>query len=192
MERISAKFGYLLIDHRHSLIPPKVVLITKSVDCPDFISLAKGEFGSRLVIRIQMGILDPVLGFQADPFDIVFLCHWVLYRPHGNMNGIAVHLINRDMLLSGSLCRTRLDLVHFFTTAHNRNTCVPNHGDDIAAMLADIEFLFHKLPPSKESVSFSRSIMHQKQGILPEKEVEKWSKATNTKRDSSHTHWLLF
>ena len=26
----------------------------------------------------------------------------------------------------------------------------------------------------------------------PEKEVKKWNKATNTKRDLSHTHWLLF
>jgi len=122
------------------------VLIAESIDCPDFISLTKGEFRSRLVIRIQMGILDPVLGFQADPFDIVFLCHWVLYRPHGNMNGIAVHLINRDMLLSGGFRSAGYDLVHFFTAAHNRNARIPDHGDDIAAMFADIEFLLHVNP----------------------------------------------
>ena len=80
-------------------------MIAKGVDCPDFVPFAKSEFRSRLVIRIQMGILDPVLGFQADPFDIVFLCHWVFYGPHCDMNSISVHLINRDMLLSGSLRR---------------------------------------------------------------------------------------
>jgi predicted MFS family arabinose efflux permease len=33
------------------------------------------------------------------------------------------------------------------------NSLVPNHGDEIAAVFANIEFLLHKLPPSKESVS---------------------------------------
>ena len=66
--------------------------------------------------------LFETLGYSADEYE---------YYADGEY-------IDRDMLLSGSLCRTRLDRVHFFTTAHNRNTCVPNHGDDIAAMLADI------------------------------------------------------
>ena len=93
-----------------------------------------------------MGILDPVLGFQADPFDIVLLVHGMFHRPHCDMNGIAINLINRYMLLSGGFRSAGYDLVHFFTAAHNRNARVPNHSDDIAAMFADIEFLLHVNP----------------------------------------------
>ena len=53
---------------------------------------------------------------------------------------------NRDMLLSGGFRSAGYDLVHFFTAAHDRNARIPDHGDDIAAMFADIEFLLHVNP----------------------------------------------
>ena len=84
VERVDAKIGNFLIDHRHNLIPPKIVLITKCVDCPDFIPFTKSEFCSWLVIRVQMDVLNPVLGFQADPFDIVLRFHGMFHRPKTN------------------------------------------------------------------------------------------------------------
>jgi hypothetical protein len=156
MKCVGAEIGNFLIDHRHNLIPPKIVLIAESVDGPDFIPITKGEFCSWLVTRIQVGILDTVLRFQADPFDIVFPDHGMLYRPHSDMNGITLHLINRDMLFCGCFDGARCDLVHFLTTAHNRNAFIPDQGHDIAAMLADIKFLLHNLPPSMKVCPFLR------------------------------------
>jgi hypothetical protein len=43
--------------------------------------------------------------------------------------------------------------MHLFAAAKNGDTFIPDQGDDIAAMVANIEFLLHKLPPSKQSVS---------------------------------------
>jgi hypothetical protein len=154
VECVGAKIGYFFIDHRHGLIPPKIVLITKSIHCPNFIPLANGEFRTWLVFWLQMGILNTMLGLQTDPFDIVLPVHGMLHSPNCDMNGVAVHLINGDMLFAGSFCSAGCDLVHFFSAALNWNTRIPNHGDNIATMLAYIKFLFHKHPPSKESMSF--------------------------------------
>jgi hypothetical protein len=57
------------------------------------------------------------------------------------------------MLFFGRFSGTGCDFVHFLPAAKYRNALVPNHGDDIAAVFADIVFLLHNLPPSKESVS---------------------------------------
>ena len=77
------------------------MLIAKCVHCPDFVSIAEGKFRFGLVIRVQMGILDAMLGFKAHPFDIVFLRLGMLHRTHGYMNGIPRNLIYRDVFLPG-------------------------------------------------------------------------------------------
>jgi hypothetical protein len=69
------------------------------------------------------------------------------------MDGIPLQLIYRDMLFPGGFRCAGHQFLHFLTAAVNRDTFIPDHSDDISAMLANIEFLFHKLPPSKQSVS---------------------------------------
>jgi hypothetical protein len=69
------------------------------------------------------------------------------------MDGMTVYLINRDMLLSGSFCRARLDLMHLFAAAVDRNAIVPDHGRNIAAMLTDIKFLLQLISLPMKSVS---------------------------------------
>jgi hypothetical protein len=191
MECVGAKIGNFLVDHRHSSIPPKIMLIAKCVDCPDLITVTKSELCSRLVIRVQMGILNAVLGFQTDPFDIVFLSHGMLHRPNSDMNGITVQLVNGDMLLAGSFSCSGDDFVHFFATTHNRNACIPDHGNDIAAMLADIEFLLHIISSFERKYVLKKANNVPTAGYTTVKGVKKWSKATHTKRGSFHTHWLL-
>jgi hypothetical protein len=69
------------------------------------------------------------------------------------MDNVIPHIINGDMLLSGCFCGAGGDPVHFFAAAIHGNALVPDHSDDIAAMFANIELLFHNIPPSMGSVS---------------------------------------
>jgi hypothetical protein len=57
------------------------------------------------------------------------------------------------MLFFGSLRGAGYNLVHLLTATIYRNALVPDHRDDIAAMLTNKKLLFHKIPPSMESVS---------------------------------------
>ena len=162
------------------------MLIAKCVYCPDFVSVAERKFGLGLVLRIQMGILDSVLGFQAHPFDIVLRCHGMLRSTNGYMDSIALHLVYRDMFFPGSFCGTGNQRLHFFSATVDRNTFIPNQGDNVAAMFANQKVLFHILNPSlrkyvlifinnaqrtghtigKGSEMMERSISYQK-GFIP-------------------------
>jgi hypothetical protein len=136
------------------------VLIAEGIDRADFVALAEGELGPGFIIRIQMGILDAMLRFQTDPFDIVFRGHGMLNRSHCDMDGIIIHIIHGGMLFSRCFGSAGCDLVHLFAATDDRNALIPNHGDDIAAVLANIKFLLHIIPPHKKSVSEIALIIH--------------------------------
>ena len=148
------------------------MLITECEHSPDFISVANGEFRCGLVIRIQMCILDTMFCFQTHPFDIMRLVHRMLYGAYRYVDGIPVHLINRDMLLSRGFRHAGNQLPHFFTAAVERNAFIPDHGYNIAAMLTDHQFLFHFNPSLRKSVSKIKSIMHKSLDILSAKGCE--------------------
>lgn len=94
-----------------------------------------------------MGILNAMLCFQTDPFDIVFPGHRVFHRADRDMDSIAIHMVNREMLFSGCFPCARCNSLHFLAAAIYRNAFVPYQGDNIAAMLANTEFLFRKKSP---------------------------------------------
>ena len=67
--------------------------------------------------------------------------------PHYDMGGVPFHVVNRDMLLFGCFCYSRRYFLHFFTAAIDRNTFVSDQRDDVAAIPANIEFLFLEIAP---------------------------------------------
>ena len=58
------------------------------------------------------------------------------------LDGVSLQIIHGDMLFLRCFRCSRNDLLHFFTAAIYRNTFVTDHRNDIAAMSANIEFLF--------------------------------------------------
>jgi hypothetical protein len=153
VERIGSEIGNFPVDHRHCLIPPKIMLIAKGVDGAYFISVTQGKFRPWLILRGQMGILNAVFRLQANPFNIMLRGHGMGNGPYADVDNIVLYVINRNMLFSGCLCSAGNNLVHLFTAAVDRHTFVPDHGDDIATVFANIKFLLHIFPPSMESVS---------------------------------------
>ena len=95
----------------------------------------------------KVGILDTVLGLQAHPFDIVLCRHGMRHGAYGDMDGIAIYLIHRGMLFPGSLGCAGNQLLHLLAAAVDGHTLVPDHGNDVAAMLANQKCLFHTFPP---------------------------------------------
>ena len=75
----------------------------------------------------------------------MFRGHGVLHRTHRDVYDTALHAVNRDMLSPRRLGGARCDPVHLFTAAEHRNTHIPDHSDDIAAMPANIECLLHQI-----------------------------------------------
>ena len=96
-------------------------MITKCVYCQDVSPAADGEFGLGFIIQIP----------------IVLQGHKMLWFANGYMDGMAVQLINRDVLLTGSFCRARLDRMYLFAAAVGRNAFVTEQDYEIAAMLTD-------------------------------------------------------
>ena len=118
------------------------MLIAKCVHSAYFVPITKGEFCTRLIVGRQVRVLDTVLGFQADPRDIVLLRHWVRQCADCDMDSASVKRIDRNMLFSGSLSLSGFDILHLFTAAENRHAVIAQHGNEIAAMLANIKCLF--------------------------------------------------
>lgn len=80
------------------LVLPKIMLIAECINGPDFITLAKGELCLWLVVRIQMGILNAVLCFQTDPFDIVVLGHRMFNGPDCDMdNTVPIQAVDEEL-----------------------------------------------------------------------------------------------
>lgn len=70
--------------------------------------------------------------------------HGVLGRADGYMNKIPVNAVYRDMLLDRCIGDPGYDLLHLFTAADDGYTAVSYCCENASAVLADIEFLFHK------------------------------------------------
>lgn len=74
--------------------------------------------------------------------------HGVVHRAHPHLDQVARYLIDGDALLRGSLGGARDQIGHLLHAAHHRDASVFDHGNDVAAVLADVKFLFHfEVPP---------------------------------------------
>lgn len=128
------------------LFAPQLVLIAKCVHRAHFITVADGELGSGLIIRIQMGILDSMLCFQAYPLNIVLFCHRMRSGTNTHMDCIPLNPVDRNMLFTGCFYAARIQLLHLLAAAVYRNTLIPDHGNNIAAVLTNQKFLLHFYP----------------------------------------------
>ena len=77
------------------------------------------------------------------PLNVVLGLHGMLHCTYGDGDQIALHSIDWDMLLLRCIGGAGDDLGHFLATAHNGDSCILDLGDDVSAMLTDVEFLFH-------------------------------------------------
>ena len=129
---------------------PEAVQVAVGVDGFDLVALADGEADLGRFAGLQGLALVALPGLQGDPLNVVLREHGMLDGADGNGDGVAFHLINRHMLLQRCVGRAGDDLGHFLTAAHDGDPTVFDHGDDVAAMLADVKFLFHVIPPDCE------------------------------------------
>ena len=90
-----------------------------------------------------MRVLNSVLRFQTDPFNIVGLGHGVFYRTHRYMDSISLNFVYGDMFLPGCFCCAGNQRLHLFSTAVDGNALIPDHSNDIAAVLTNQKFLLH-------------------------------------------------
>ena len=104
------------------------------------VAFAKSETYFRLILRPQHFSLIPLFCLQRNPLDKVFRHHWMLCGTNADFYQITVHRIDRKMLFYSRVRRTRHYFFHFLSAAHNRNSRVLNHRNDISAMLANIKF----------------------------------------------------
>ena len=122
--------------------------VAVSVDSLHLVTLAQSEADNGLLTGGENLALVALLGLQGDPLDVMLREHGM--RCGADLDGykIAFHLIDRNVLLCGGFCCSGDDLLHFLPTAHDRDTRVFDFGNDVAAVLTNIKFLFHfKLPP---------------------------------------------
>jgi hypothetical protein len=84
-----------------------------------------------------MGILDPVLCFEAHPLNIVFLGHGMGHFADAYMDDVSLKGIYGNVLLSGSFCGVGAQFFHDIAATVERNAHIPKHGNRIAAMLTN-------------------------------------------------------
>lgn len=132
---------------------PETMQIAEGINCFHRVPFAQGEAGAGRVTWRQLSVLAALLGLKTDPFNIVFRSHGMLHSSDGNRDLIPLYLQDGDVFLLGRVGGAGNDLLHRFSAAIHRDAAVSDHGDDIATVPADEKFLFHKLPPFKQSVS---------------------------------------
>ena len=90
--------------------------------------------------------LAALLGLQNNPLDEVLGEHGVLHGAHRHGDLAALGLHHGDVLLHGGVGGAGDDLGHLLAAAHDRHAAGLDKGDNVSAMLADIEF--HSDPSS--------------------------------------------
>lgn len=131
---------------------PKSMQVAVCVHGLDLITLAKCKTDRRLIARMQQLALVALFGLQGDPLDKMFGQHGMVNRADPYRYDISLDLIYRDMFFSSSVCRAGDDFSHFLAAAHYRYTRILHLGNDIAAMIANVKFLFHfDVPPDNLS-----------------------------------------
>ena len=106
-----------------------------------FASQFKHRVGS--LPRIQIADLPAVLSLHKNPLNIVNIRHGVLHRAHCDRETTAGKLCHRQMLLAAGFHRIGNQLFHFLPAADQRNACVMDGSDEVAAVIADVKLCLH-------------------------------------------------
>ena len=122
---------------------PKAVQVAVCVDGLYLVSLADGEADLWSIAGLQELALVALLGLERYPLDVVLGLHGMLHCTYGDGDQIALHSIDWDMLLLRCIGGAGDDLSHLLAAAHDGDTSILDLGNDVSAVFADVEFLFH-------------------------------------------------
>jgi hypothetical protein len=73
----------------------------------------------------------------------MLLCHGVLHRADGDVDGISVYAVDRNVLFFRGLCASGQKLLHPLSTAIDGNSMIADHRHNVTAMLANEKLLLH-------------------------------------------------
>ena len=90
----------------------------------------------------QRFALNALPGFQGNPFNQCSIQHWVVNAADMLRDLAAVYLNDRDMLFVDSLNTAGNQLLHLLAAADDGHAVVPDIGDDIAAVAANVKISF--------------------------------------------------
>ena len=125
---------------------PQPVEVAVGISGDRLVSLGQGKDRLGLLAGLQVLDLAALLGLQNNPFDEVLGEHGVLYGAHRHGDLAALGLHHGDVLLHGGVGGAGDDLGHLLAAAHDRHAAGLDKGDNVSAMLTDIEF--HSDPSS--------------------------------------------
>ena len=105
---------------------------------------AQGKANFRFFTGMQLLTLVALLGMDGDPLDVMLRQHGVLDRAYLDMNDAIFHRPDGNVFFYGGIGGIGDDFGHLFPAAHDRNAAILYLGNDIAAVFANIKFLFHR------------------------------------------------
>ena len=103
--------------------------------CTSAVEAVEGKTDFLLTIGISR--------LHKNPLNIVNIRHGVLHRAHCDRETTAGKLCHRQMLLAAGFHRIGNQLFHFLPAADQRNACVMDGSDEVAAVIADVKLCLH-------------------------------------------------
>lgn len=126
------------------LAAPEAVEVAVGVDVEDFVVGNEGELGLGVATGLEVLELVAGLGLEDDPGDGVRLAHRVLERADAHPGDAVFERIDREVLFARAVARARNEELHLFAAAGQRRGGFMDEANELAALLATIEF--HRTP----------------------------------------------
>jgi hypothetical protein len=122
---------------------PQTVEIAVSVNCHNLVTVAESEGNNGSITGLQSLSLISFLCLNGNPLNIMLTCHGVRDLTYDHSHNVTVYSEYGNMLLAGSFDCTGNNFFHFVAAAHYGHAAFLNECNDLAAMSANIKFLFH-------------------------------------------------
>ena len=119
---------------------PQAVEVAVGVDSLGGLALGQSKHHLGGLVGIQPLDGGALFGLQSHPGDEVLLGHGVDHRAHDDLDQIALHGDGGDVLLNGSFLDAGFQFDHVLAAALDGYAGGGQLGDDVAAMLTDVEF----------------------------------------------------
>ena len=123
---------------------PQTVEVAIGVYRLYLVTLADGEADGGLAAGDKRLSLVACLGLQGNPLNVVLGCHGVRDAADIDNHAISLHAPNGHVLFKRGVRRAGNEGRHVLSAAGNGRARFLDDCDDVAAVAADKEFLFHR------------------------------------------------
>ena len=125
------------------LAHPETVQVAVSINCDRLVVLAELEFYVGIAVGLEFLEEVAVLELYEYPLDIVCINHRMINCTDVYVEYAALYGCDRYMLLAACIDYIGNQLFHLLAAAYDRNACIMDLMDDIAAVCTTIELNFH-------------------------------------------------